>query len=81
MVSNYEQYFQYRWLFDKNLAISSIKDHRIMSVIPENVKRKIYQNFLFVRFIRRYSKYFDLLITNKFRRQRLYTRLNSIGCP
>ena len=59
-VSKYEKYFQFRWEYDKNLAISSVQDQRIMTVLPDEIEKKIYKEFLFLNFIRRFYKYFDL---------------------
>ena len=36
-------FFEYRWINDKGLAISSEKDQALLDQLPEEVKIKIYR--------------------------------------
>ena len=78
MVTEYESYFQHRWEKDKNSVISSLRDKRILKVLPLEVEKCIYQQFLFIRFMERYCRYFDLQASYQLRRKYLVTKMASL---
>ena len=77
MVAEYESFFQHRWEKDKNYVISSMRDKRILKVLPLEVEKCIYQQFLFIRFMERYCKYFDVEASHKIKRKHLMTKISS----
>lgn len=54
-----EEYFDYRWINDKNQAVSCETDIKLLEQLPTDVKRKIYSDFLFKTFIYNFKKFFD----------------------
>lgn len=54
-----EEYFDYRWINDKNQAVSCETDIKLLEQLPTDVKRKIYSDFLFKTFIQNFKKFFD----------------------
>uniref|UniRef100_A0A7S3FW38 Cyclic nucleotide-binding domain-containing protein n=1 Tax=Strombidium rassoulzadegani TaxID=1082188 RepID=A0A7S3FW38_9SPIT len=54
-----EEYFDYRWINDKNQAVSTEEDIKLLNQLPPSVQRKIYSDFLFEQFIKNFKKFFD----------------------
>lgn len=54
-----EEYFDYRWINDKNQAVSNEEDIKLLEQLPTDVRRKIYSDFLFKTFIKNFKKFFD----------------------
>jgi len=54
-----EQYFNYRWSQDKNLAVSTEGDLRIMKQMPYRVQSHIFIKYLFKPFIETYKQFFE----------------------
>ena len=52
-----EQYFQFRWANDRNLAIKTDKDQDLFRELPRKVRSAIYIDFLFKNFMVTYSKF------------------------
>jgi len=51
-----EEYFDYRWINDKNKAVSTDEDQKLLDQLPPAVQRKIYSDFLFKSFILNFKK-------------------------
>lgn len=54
-----EEYFDYRWINDKNQAVSTDEDQKLLDQLPTAVQRQIYSDFLFKKFIKHFRKFFD----------------------
>jgi hypothetical protein len=53
-----EEFFDYKWMQDKNLAFSTKEDIDLLEQLPESVQVKIYSDFLFHRFLYKYKRFF-----------------------
>jgi len=54
-----EEYFDYRWVNDRNQAVSTEEDLKLFQELPSQVQRNIYSHFLFKNFIKNFEKFFD----------------------
>jgi len=50
----------YRWNNDKNLAISKDEDIQLLTELPDDVKTRIFKNFLFSNFLERFDKFLTI---------------------
>jgi len=50
-----EQYLQFRWQNDRNLAISTQEDFAIFSLLPGKVQTEFYVTYLYRRFLSTYN--------------------------
>ena len=53
-----EHYMQYKWQNDKNMAITLKEKEEIMEQIPTDVQDRLYCEFLFKDFLRKFWTYF-----------------------
>ena len=53
-----EQYFNYRWLNDKTLGLTSEQDSKILDQLPFQVTTRIFKNFLYFGFIQKFKMFF-----------------------
>jgi len=60
MKNNIEEFFDYKWQNDKNLAIMNDDDQTILQQMPEEIQLEIYTNFLFKTFLSRFRYYFKI---------------------
>ena len=54
-----ESYFDYRWTNDKNQAVSTEEDIKLLEQLPYQVQKNIYKDFIFRTFIKNFKKFFD----------------------
>ena len=54
-----EEYFDYRWRNDKNLAVSTDEDKDMFKELPLDVKVRLYSDFLFNSFIMQFKKFLE----------------------
>ena len=59
MKRNIEQFFNYKWQFDRNQAIDDEEEMAILEQLPEEVQNKIYTNFLFKEFLHIFQDYVE----------------------
>ena len=55
-----EQFFDYKWQFDRNQAIDDEQEIKILEQLPEEVQNKIYTNFLFREFLLKFKDTFTI---------------------
>jgi len=55
-----EDFMEYRWLNDKNQAVSDDKDRELISQLPLEIEQQIYSNFMFKNFLKNFSRYFSI---------------------
>jgi len=55
-----EAYFQYRWQFNRNLAVSTPEDEQIFEELPGRLQTQLYVEYLFKNFMDIYSKILDI---------------------
>jgi hypothetical protein len=55
-----EDYFAYKWNMDRTIAISSESDKSLLEQLPQDVQNRIYKDFLFSTFIRRFRHFLQL---------------------
>ena len=60
MKRNIEQFFNYKWQFDRNQAIDDEEEMAILEQLPEEVQNKIYTNFLFKEFLHIFQDTFTI---------------------
>ena len=58
---NLEDYFNFRWKYNKNNAISTQQDFDLFIQLPWSVRTKIYSEFLHKEFLCKYCRYFQTL--------------------
>jgi len=58
LVSSMEAYFQFRWKYDRNLAVSTQMDRELLDQLPGRVQTELYVTYLFTGF---YSSYNQIL--------------------
>ena len=58
MKDQIEKYFDYRWVNDKNQAVSNESDQQLIEQLPSHVQREIYSDFLFSIFLKSFRKFF-----------------------
>ena len=58
--SRIEDYFEYKWNFDRNLACSTEEDRSIMEQLPEFVQDRIYTKFLYRSFLLKFQLFFRI---------------------
>lgn len=68
-----EDYMEYRWQNDKNLAISTQEDVDLITQLPHEIRQKIYSDFLFKNFLTAFRRYFSLPNLQSPHRQSFYT--------
>ena len=54
-----EQYFEYRWVYDKNMSFQSEEDLQIYQQLPNFVQENIYKDFLFPEFLKSFKRTFS----------------------
>ena len=59
MKDRIEKYFAYKWVNDKNQAVSTEEDTKLIHQLPSQVQREIYSDFLFKDFLSNFAKFFD----------------------
>lgn len=57
---NIERHMVYRWNNDKNLAISKEEDIQLLTELPDDVKTRIFKNFLFSNFLERFGRFLTI---------------------
>lgn len=55
-----ENFFDYRWSNDKNQCISEESDKALLNQLPVDVRRMIYTDFLFMRFLNYFQRFFTI---------------------
>ena len=55
-----EEYFDFKWKKDKNIAFQSDHDRKILDELPANVINRIFMNFLFTRFFKVFLRNFSV---------------------
>ena len=53
-----EDYFKYKWLYDKNLALIESRDLVLFEQLPEEIQDQIYYSYIFTDFIQNYDRHF-----------------------
>lgn len=53
-----EAYFDYRWINDRNQAITEEEDVKILNELPTDVKRRVFSDFLHRKFLLKYKRFF-----------------------
>jgi hypothetical protein len=66
MKRNIEQFFNYKWQFDRNQAIDDEEEMAILEQLPEEVQNKIYTNFLFKEFLHIFHDTFTICKKDQF---------------
>jgi len=61
-----ENFFDFRWKNDVNLAISSEEDIKLLSELPDEVIIKILRTYLFSRFLESFRKFLTFVKTNEY---------------
>ena len=51
LVQNMEEYFQFRWKYDRNLAVSADIDLKLLDQLPGRVQTELYVDYLFKSFV------------------------------
>lgn len=59
-IDNFENFFEYKWSDDRNLAFQTHADLKIFHQMPIEVQTNIYRQFLFKDVIHIFRHYFDL---------------------
>jgi hypothetical protein len=59
MKDKIEKYFDYRWMNDKNQAVSTEEDQKLIEQLPSKVQTEIYSHFLFSIFLKNFRKFFE----------------------
>ena len=54
------EFIRYYWEQNKMLCLSSESDMRLFDELPYEIKNMLFQKFLYKRFLRRFTKLFDL---------------------
>jgi len=68
-----EDYMDYRWSNDRNLAISTDEDKALISQLPLEIQRKIYSDFLFKEFLHSFKRYFSFPNKESIHKNAFYT--------
>lgn len=71
-----EDFFDYRWVNDRNQAISTQDDIDLISQLPLEIQRKIYSDFLFKNFLQSFRKYFTMPNYENRNKNSFYTWFN-----
>ena len=58
MTQKFEKYFEYYWQNDKNYAMISDEDMRILSELPPHIRSSIFRDFLFKDFLELFRVHF-----------------------
>lgn len=61
VIAKFEAYFEYFWRNDKNYAIQTEDDMKLLDELPYNIQANIYKDFLFEDFLEQFKVYFYLL--------------------
>ena len=68
MQKRLEEFFHYKWSNDKNGAISSEEEMKILHELPIQVQDRLYCSFLFNDFFKKYKTMF--LLTQEFHKEK-----------
>jgi hypothetical protein len=71
-----ENFFDYRWSHDKNWCVSADADKALIDQLPVEVRRRIYTEFLFERFLNNFKRFFTIRNQSTGNRNSFYTWSN-----
>jgi len=69
-VAQLEKYFEYRWKYNRNNAISTQEDRDLLMQLPRRVQIQISSEFLFKEFAEAYVFYFHNSLTQQKKKSR-----------
>jgi hypothetical protein len=72
-----EDFMEYRWLNDKNQAVSKDSDVKLIEQLPLEVHQQIYSKFMFKNFLKNFSRYFSIPNHQSTHQYAFYTWQNS----
>lgn len=55
-----EEYFSYRWEYDRNQAIDDKEEQDMLEQLPSEVQNRIYNEFLFQKFVHQFVEIFRI---------------------
>ena len=55
-----QAFFEYKWSYDKNLAIDSEEEMKILGQLPDEVQDKLLTNYLYSTFLNTFAGFFRL---------------------
>ena len=71
-----EEYFEYKWEYDRNMAVTTDEDKKMLEQLPYEVQVRLFTDFLFQRFLNKYRKYFNFPNLTSKQKHSYYSWLN-----